>query len=215
MQVILTMLTFISENFSEKEQKTMNNFSYDFILISRAVFFSLTPTFSTKIKIRNAFFLKLINMQNNLDPVDLEILRLLQKDATLNNKELSFKLNKSIATVHERVRRLKEQGYIKRVVAILDRKKIDRNLLAFSHVFLKAHTAETLVEFETEVAKFSEVMECFQMTGAYDFILRIATSDMDAYHLFLRNKLATLPNVSTVQSFFVLSETKSDTAYPL
>jgi len=154
-------------------------------------------------------------MQLNLDTTDLEILKFLQKDATLTNKELSFKLNKSIATIHERIRRLKEQGYIKRIVAILDRKKVNRNLIAFSHVFLKAHTAETLVEFETEVAKFSEVMECFQMTGAYDFILRIATSDMDAYHLFLRNKLATLPNVSTVQSFFVLSETKSDTAYPL
>lgn len=154
-------------------------------------------------------------MQPNLDTTDLEILKFLQKDATLTNKELSFKLNKSIATVHERIRRLKEQGYIKRIVAILDRKKVDRNLIAFSHVFLKTHTAETLGEFETEVAKFSEVMECFQMTGAYDFILRIATSDMDAYHLFLRNKLATLPNVSTVQSFFVLSETKSDTAYPL
>ncbi|HKG07557.1 MAG TPA: Lrp/AsnC family transcriptional regulator [Pedobacter sp.] len=154
-------------------------------------------------------------MQSNLDAVDLDILKFLQKDATLTNKELSFKLNKSIATIHERIRRLKEQGYIKRIVAILDRKKVNRNLIAFSHVFLKAHTAETLVEFETEVAKFSEVMECFQMTGAYDFILRIATSDMDAYHLFLRNKLATLPNVSTVQSFFVLSETKSDTAYPL
>lgn len=154
-------------------------------------------------------------MQSNLDNTDLEILKYLQKDATLTNKELSFKLNKSIATIHERIRRLKEQGYIKRIVAILDRKKVDRNLIAFSHVFLKTHTAETLVEFETEVAKFNEVMECFQMTGAYDFILRIATSDMDAYHLFLRNKLATLPNVSTVQSFFVLSETKSDTAYPL
>ncbi|WP_432713240.1 Lrp/AsnC ligand binding domain-containing protein, partial [Pedobacter sp.] len=59
------------------------------------------------------------------------------------------------------------------------------------------------------------VMECFQMTGAFDFILRIATSDMDTYHLFLRNKLSTLPNISTVQSFFVLSETKSETAYPL
>lgn len=154
-------------------------------------------------------------MQLTLDAVDVEILKYLQKDATLTNKELAFKLNKSIATIHERIRRLKEQGYIKRIVAILDRKKVDRNLIAFSHVFLKAHTAETLGEFEREVAKFSEVMECFQMTGAYDFILRIATSDMDAYHLFLRNKLATLPNVSTVQSFFVLSETKSDTAYPL
>jgi Lrp/AsnC family transcriptional regulator, leucine-responsive regulatory protein len=57
-------------------------------------------------------------------------------------------------------------------------------------------------------------MECFQMTGAFDFILRIPTSDMDAYHDFYR-KLATLPNITTVQSFFVSSETKSDTAYPL
>jgi Lrp/AsnC family transcriptional regulator, leucine-responsive regulatory protein len=59
------------------------------------------------------------------------------------------------------------------------------------------------------------VMECFQMTGTFDFILRIATSDMDAYHDFYRNKLATLPNITTVQSFFVLSETKSVTAYPI
>lgn len=151
----------------------------------------------------------------DLDPTDLEILRLMQKDATLTNKELAFKLNKSIATVHERIRRLKDQGYIKRVVAILDRKKINRSLIAFSQVLLKEHTADTLYAFEQDVAKFSEVMECFQMTGAFDFILRIATSDMDTYHLFLRNKLATLPNISTVQSFFVLSETKSDTAYPL
>lgn len=154
-------------------------------------------------------------MQADLDPTDLEILRLLQTDATLTNKELAFKLNKSIATVHERIKKLKEQGYIKRIVAILDRKKINKGLIAFSQVHLKEHTAETLVKFEQEVSKFSEVMECYQMTGAFDFILRIATSDMDAYHLFLRNKLATLPDISTVQSFFVLSETKSDTAYPL
>ncbi|WP_158795635.1 Lrp/AsnC family transcriptional regulator [Pedobacter sp. L105] len=154
-------------------------------------------------------------MISELDPTDLEILRLLQQDATQTNKELAFKLNKSIATVHERIKRLKEQGYIKRVVAILDRKKIDKSLIAFSQVLLKEHTAATLFEFEKEVGKFSEVMECFQMTGAFDFILRIATSDMDTYHLFLRNKLATLANISTVQSFFVLSETKSETAYPL
>lgn len=154
-------------------------------------------------------------MQTDLDPTDTEILKLLQIDATLTNKELAFKLHKSIATIHERIKKLKEQGYIKRIVAILDKKKINKSLIAFSQVLLKEHTAETLVKFEKEVAKFSEVMECYQMTGAFDFILRIATSDMDAYHLFLRNKLATLPDISTVQSFFVLSETKSDTAYPL
>lgn len=150
-----------------------------------------------------------------LDYTDREILKLLQKDASLTNKELSYKLNKSIATIHERVRRLKEQGYIKAVVAILNRKKIDRSLLAFSHVLLSEHTAQALKSFEDEVAKFPEVMECFQMSGAFDFILRIATSDMDSYHDFYRNKLALLPNITTVQSFFVLSETKSETAYPL
>ena len=151
----------------------------------------------------------------DLDNTDLAILDLLQKDVLLTNKEMAYKINKSIATIHERIRRLKEQGYITRSVAILDRKKIDKNLIAFSQVLLNDHASTTLSSFETEVAKFPEVMECFQMTGTFDFLLRVATSDMDAYHLFYRNKLATLPNITTVQSFFVLSETKSDTAYPL
>ena len=149
-----------------------------------------------------------------LDPIDIEILRLLQKDASLTNKEISFTLRKSLATIHERTRRLKDQGYIIRTVAILDRKKINKNLIALSQVLLNDHTAETLNIFEKEIIKFPEVMECFQMTGTFDFLLRIATSDMDEYHHFYR-KLGTLPKITSVQSFFVLSETKSDTAYPL
>jgi Lrp/AsnC family transcriptional regulator, leucine-responsive regulatory protein len=151
----------------------------------------------------------------DLDEIDLKILRLLQKDASLTHKEISFQLHKSVATIHERTRRLKEKGYIQRVVAILDRKKVNKSLIAFSQVLLNDHAADTLKQFEQEVAKFPEVMECFQMTGTFDFLLRIASSDMDAYHDFYRNKLATLPNITTVQSFFVLSETKSDTAYPV
>ncbi|TDO22960.1 Lrp/AsnC family transcriptional regulator [Pedobacter duraquae] len=150
-----------------------------------------------------------------LDPTDKEILRILQKDAGITHKQLSDQLYKSVATIHERVRRLKTLGYIKKTVAILDRRKIDRNLIAFSQVLLNDHAADTLRGFEEEVVKFPEVMECFQMTGSFDFILRIATRDMDAYHEFYRHKLATLPNITTVQSFFVLSETKSDTAYPI
>jgi DNA-binding Lrp family transcriptional regulator len=149
-----------------------------------------------------------------LDTTDTEILKLLQKDAGFTNKEIAAQLYKSVATIHERVRRLKEQGYIKRMVAIVDGKKVNRGLIAFSHVLLNDHAAETLASFEREIVKFPEVMECFQMTGNFDFLLRIATSDMDAYHIFYR-KLATLPNITTVQSFFVLSETKSDTAFPL
>ena len=150
-----------------------------------------------------------------LDETDTKLLKILQHDATLSNKELAFRLHKSIAAIHERVKKLKQQGYIKKVVAILDRQKVNMGLISFSQVFLKAHTAEVLNEFEKEVAKFPEVMECYQMAGSYDFMLRIATKDMQAYHEFLRYRLAVLPHVNTVQTYFVLSETKSETAYPI
>lgn len=150
-----------------------------------------------------------------LDEIDLKILSVLQIDAATTNKEIASSLRKSVATVHERTRRMKEDGYIRRVVAILDAKKIHKGLIAFTHVLLNDHTSGTLIHFEREVVKYPEVMECFQMTGTFDFILRIATADMEEYHQFYRNKLANLPNINTVQSFFVLSEVKSDTAYPL
>jgi len=151
----------------------------------------------------------------HLDDTDIKLLRILQHDATLSNKELAFRLHKSIAAIYERVKKLKQQGYIKKTVAILDRQKINMGLISFSQVFLKAHTAEVLNEFEKEVAKFPEVMECYQMAGSYDFMLRIATKDMQAYHEFLRYRLAVLPHVNTVLTYFVLSETKSETAYPI
>lgn len=154
-------------------------------------------------------------MLTELDDTDRDLLRILQKDATLTNKELAYMLGKSVATIHERVKKLKDKGYIQRIVAILDRKKIEKKLIAISHVLLKEHTKTALSQFEQQVAQFDQVMECYQMTGSFDFILRIACNDMDDYHIFLRNKLATLPNIVTVQSFFILSETKSDTAYPI
>ena len=154
-------------------------------------------------------------MVNELDATDTQLLIILQQDASISHKQLSERLYKSIATINERIRRLKKLGYIKRTVVIVDRRKISRNLIAYSQVLLNDHAAGTLKGFEDEVIKFPEVMECLQMTGNFDFVLKIATYDMDSYHDFYRQKLATLPNISTVQSFFVLSEAKSDTAYPL
>jgi Lrp/AsnC family leucine-responsive transcriptional regulator len=152
---------------------------------------------------------------NTLDALDSTILRLLQVDASLSNKEIAAQIRRSVVTVHDRIRKLKANGYIRKTVAILDRNKVDRGLIAFSHVLLNAHTKATLNAFEIEVSRFPEVMECFQMTGTFDFILRIATKDMDGYRDFYRDKLALLPNITTIQSFFVLAEIKSDTAYPI
>jgi len=150
-----------------------------------------------------------------LDVTDKEILRILQINASITHKQLSEQLYKSVATIHERIRRLKKLGYIMRTVVILDRRKIEMNLIAYSQVLLNDHAADTLKGFEDEVIKFPEVMECLQMTGSFDFVLKIATRDMDTYHAFYRQKLTTLPNITTVQSFFVLSEAKSHTAYPI
>src|SRR3546814_16768891 len=89
-------------------------------------------------------------------------------------RSLSLQLNRSVAAIQERRRKLRDQGYIKRVVAIVDRRKIDRSLVAFSHVLLTSHSREVLLGFEREVLALDEVMEFMQLTGAYVFILRVA-----------------------------------------
>lgn len=150
-----------------------------------------------------------------LDETDRQILKILQRDAALTSKEIAVQVNKSTAAVHERIRKLKREGYIKKIVAILDRKKINKNLVAFCHVLLHNHSSSTLQEFEQSVIQLPEVLECLQMTGAFDFLLRVAVNDMDDYQNFYRKKLAALPNVTTVQSFFILSEAKSDFGYQL
>jgi len=153
--------------------------------------------------------------QSFLDETDQQILKILQRDASLTSKEVAVQVNKSTAAVHERIRKLKKEGFIKKIVAILDRKKINKNLVAFCHVLLHNHSTGTLQEFEQSVIQLPEVLECLQMTGAFDFILRVAVQDMDDYQNFYRNKLAALANVTTVQSFFILSEAKSDFGYQL
>lgn len=187
---------------------------YSIIFIVKYRFCDIFFGFSIKSDIAYRFFTVYFN-DMSIDTTDIEILKLLQNDASLTNKEISHRLHKSVAAIHERIRRLYEQGYIKKTVALLNRKKINCNLIAYIHVLLNDHAAGTLSAFEEQVVKFPEVMECYQMTGTFDFLLRVAIADMDAYQDFYRKKMAALPNITTVQSFFVMSETKSDTAYPL
>ncbi len=150
-----------------------------------------------------------------IDELDKQILRVLQVDASVTHRQIAQTLRRSITTIHDRISRLKQEGIILRSVAVLDRKKIGKGLLTFSHVLLNQHTIEVLEQFEKAVKKFPEVLECFQMTGSFDFLLRISTRDMEEYHEFYRYKLAKLPNITTVNSYFALSETKSITAYPI
>ena len=150
-----------------------------------------------------------------LDSIDLRILQLLQHDARLTNKEVADKLGKSVTPVYERIKRLEDEGYITRYVALVNKDLIGKHLTAFTTVQLKEHSATALRGFEKEVVKFPEVMECYHMTGRFDFLIKMAIKDMKEYNELLMGKLATLPNVGGLETFFVLSEGKKETAYAL
>lgn len=152
-------------------------------------------------------------MLTSLDRDDLQILQLLQHDARLTNKEIADKIGKSVSPIYERIRRLQNEGVIQQYVAVLDKRKIGKSLTAYTHVQLKEHADHIMKTFEKEVVRIPEVMECYHMTGQYDFLLKVAMADMDEYYGFILNKIAKLPNVGTVQSFFVLHEAKRETAY--
>jgi Lrp/AsnC family leucine-responsive transcriptional regulator len=152
---------------------------------------------------------------HGLDSTDVQILQLLQHDARMTNKEVADKLGKSVTPVYERIRKLEESGYISRYVALLNKELIGKHLVAFTTVQLKEHSATALRGFEREAIKFPEVMECYHLTGRFDFLMKISIRDMKEYNDFLMHKLATLANVGSLETFFVLSEGKVDTAYAL
>jgi Lrp/AsnC family leucine-responsive transcriptional regulator len=154
-------------------------------------------------------------MLASLDSDDIRILQLLQYDARLNTKEIADKLGKSPTSVYERVKKLESAGIIEKYVALLNKNLIGKSLIAFINVKVKEHSQNVLKSFHREVVKFAEVMESYHLTGEWDFLLKVAIYDMPEYDNFLMYKLATLPNIQTVQSFFVLSEGKRDTAYAM
>ena len=152
-------------------------------------------------------------MENRLDKVDLSILTLLEKDCRLTHKQIAYSVNLSVTPIHARIRKLFDEGYIERYTAIINRKKVGKGLIAYTQVHLKNHSQESLKAFMDASVKLPEVMECYHMTGAFDFLLRIAIRDMDEYNKVLIEKLSMLPDVSNMQSFFVMSEAKHETAY--
>ena len=154
-------------------------------------------------------------MEISLDQDDRCILHLLQHDAQLTAKEIADKINKSPSAIAARINKLQSNGIIRKYVVLIDKTRVAKSLTAITNVQLKEHAQSALANFEREACKFPEVMECYHLTGEYDFLLKVAIADMNEYNLFLRNKLATLPNIGTVQTHFVLSESKLETAYDI
>ncbi len=146
-----------------------------------------------------------------LDSIDRKLLLLLQTDSKKTTKELSLKLNLSVTAVYERIKKLEREAVIDKYVALLNKSKVDKGFVVFCHVKLVQHTKEFLTKFESEVVKLREILECFHVSGDYDYILKIVVKDMEAYREFLVTKLTTLQHIGSTQSTFMISEVKNTT----
>ncbi|MCF4101308.1 Lrp/AsnC family transcriptional regulator [Gillisia sp. M10.2A] len=150
-----------------------------------------------------------------LDDIDKKILHQLQKDSKITNKELSLGLNLSVTAIFERIKRLERNKVISNYVALVKPELIEKGFMVFCQIKLVQHSKSYVIKFENEVAKLQEVLECYHVSGEYDYILKILVKDMEAYREFMVTKLTNLEHIGSTQSTFIISPIKSTTAISL
>lgn len=145
---------------------------------------------------------------DTLDKIDLQILRTLQRNAKLTTKELADAVHLTPTPVFERQKRLERNGYIKKYIAVLDPELLGKGLLVFCKVKLKQINREIADDFTRRIQHIPEVIECYNTSGNYDYLLKIRAADMQEYQQFILNKLGIIETVGSVESTFVMSEIK-------
>jgi len=147
-----------------------------------------------------------------LDRIDLQLINLLQEDCNQPIKELAQQLNLTIAPVHERIKKLERNGLIKRYVAIVDIELINKSLINYCIVNITRHQIDLLKEFEQVVREMDEVLECYRISGKYDYLLKVVSRDMAEYQEFVINRLSTLDMIANINSQFVMNCVKYKTS---
>ena len=145
-----------------------------------------------------------------LDAVDMEILRAQQKNARLTTKELAAMVNLSTTPVFERVKRLEQRGYVKGYVAVLDAEKLGRGFVVFCSVKMRRIGREIAEDFARVVRSIPEVTECYNISGSYDYLLKIHAPNMKYYQEFVLNILGNIDHLGSLESTFVMDEIKHD-----
>ena len=139
-----------------------------------------------------------------LDSKDIAILQLLQKNARITVKEISDQMHLSTTPVHERIKRMEANGVIKQYATLLDHTKVKKGLMVICYVSLKEHNKNAGVKFIDAMQVLNEVIECYSISGEFDFMLKVVSEDMNAYYDFHVNKLSKIENMGHVQSVFVM-----------
>ncbi len=149
------------------------------------------------------------------DKIDKKLLHYLQKDSKMTTKALSVYLNLSATAVYERIKKLERNGVIEKYIALINKEKIEKSFVVFCQIKLVQHKNTYVKKFEREVIKFNEVLECYNISGDYDYFLKVVVKNMDAYHNFLNDKLTTLDHISSAHSTFIMNEVKHTLAVNL
>lgn len=143
-----------------------------------------------------------------LDSKDILILRTLQENARLTTKELAARVNLSSTPVFERLKRLESGGYIKKYIAVLDAEKLNLGFIVFCRVKLSRLNKEIATDFTQIIQSIPEVTECYNISGSYDYLLKIHALNMKHYQEFLLNVLGTIDSLGSIESTFVMDEVK-------
>jgi len=151
----------------------------------------------------------------HLDSTDRKILNLLQHDGSLNATQVAEKIGLSQSPCWRRINRLEQDGYIRSTRAILDRNKLGLGIVVLVNIKLSSHGRKMLDEFEQAIVDFPEVVECWTISGAMDYSLRVVSKSIESYEHFLRSQLLQLPHIHEAQSHFTMSEVKNITTLPL
>jgi len=150
-----------------------------------------------------------------LDEIDLKILRLLQKDSDIAISDLGARVGLSHTPCWRRIKKMQEAGVILGNKSILDVEKVCLDVSIFVFVKLDIHSAEVLNTFEKATSTVPEILQCYTMSGEFDYLLRVVVSSVREYEKTIKGKLLKLPHVGTMNSHFALNEVKNTTELPL
>ena len=144
----------------------------------------------------------------SLDQKDLAILKLLQQNARITVKEISDKVNLSTTPVYERIKWMEQTGVIRQYATLIDPVKLNKRVMVIVYVSLKQHNKKEGTKFVRAMNEMTEVLECYSISGEFDFMLKVVVEDMNAYYDFHVNRLSEMENIGNVQSVFVMGTVK-------
>lgn len=150
-----------------------------------------------------------------LDQIDKDILEILQENSKISHKEIAEQLNLTRTPIFERIKKMERLGIILKYVTLLNPKKINKSLTVFCYISLSKHGLEYVNDFQQKINGLKQVLECYHISGNFDFIMKVVAKDIEAYQKFVLKDLSDVKNIAHIQSTFVLGEIKHSHRYQL